>query len=115
MQSAKLIQVIVTESCRGKGTEADVARIVTEYWSVDGEKLAENDPCPLTPKPATPPEHIRGLGRAEGVAAVTVALGGLAPAADWARAAREWLASADGKAAIETQVDRLDEKVGKLP
>lgn len=108
MHSAKLIQVIVTESCRGKGTQDDVSRMVTEYWSTDGEKLAENDPC------ATPPKcdpRDRALGRQEGIAAVTVALGGLSPAADWARAAREWLTSDAGKAAIDVQLQRLSEKL----
>lgn len=43
--SAKVIQVIVTESLRGEGTEKDLCRIVTQYWDFNGNLLAENDPC----------------------------------------------------------------------
>ena len=42
---AKVIQVIETKSARGKGTEQQLCRVVTQYWSLDGELLAENDPC----------------------------------------------------------------------
>jgi hypothetical protein len=41
---AKVIQVIEVEITRGKGTEDSVMRGVTQYWSLDGELLAENDP-----------------------------------------------------------------------
>jgi hypothetical protein len=41
---AKVIQVIEVELLRGKGTEDSVMRGVTQYWSLDGELLAENDP-----------------------------------------------------------------------
>lgn len=43
--SAQVIQVIETESLRGEGTNEDMCRIVKQYWSFDGELLAENDPC----------------------------------------------------------------------
>lgn len=43
--SAQVIQVIKTESLRGEGTNEDMCRIVKQYWSFDGELLAENDPC----------------------------------------------------------------------
>lgn len=43
--SAKVIQVIVTESLRGEGTEKDLCRIVTQYWDFNGKLLAEDDPC----------------------------------------------------------------------
>ena len=43
MESAKLITVIVTTQKRGAGTESDPVRIVTRYWSTDGELLAEAD------------------------------------------------------------------------
>lgn len=48
---AKVIQVIVTTlTRRGTGKDADSPiRIVTQYWSLDGELLAEVDPCPPTP------------------------------------------------------------------
>lgn len=41
---AEVIQVIKTVSLRGIGIDKDPARLVTEYWSLDGEKLAEADP-----------------------------------------------------------------------
>lgn len=49
---AKVIQVIEVEITRGKGTEDSVMRGVTQYWSLDGELLAENDP--LTTDRPTP-------------------------------------------------------------
>lgn len=48
MDAAKVIQVIETKLLRrGKGVESDPIRIVTQYWSLDGELLAEVDPCAL--------------------------------------------------------------------
>ena len=44
VDSAKVISVIETKSARGSGIPEQPARIVTEYWSLDGEKLAESDP-----------------------------------------------------------------------
>nr|DAT48696.1 MAG TPA: hypothetical protein [Caudoviricetes sp.]DAW20298.1 MAG TPA: hypothetical protein [Caudoviricetes sp.] len=43
--SARIIQVIVTEALRGKGTNEDLCRLVTQYWDFKGNLLAENDPC----------------------------------------------------------------------
>ena len=43
--SARTLVVIETKSARGSGAiPEDPVRIVTEYWSLDGEKLAEVDP-----------------------------------------------------------------------
>lgn len=42
--SAEVIQVIKTTAARGRGTESDPCRIVTQYWSLVGELLAEHDP-----------------------------------------------------------------------
>lgn len=43
--SAKVIQVIETKALRGKGeNELDMCRTVTQYWSIEGELLAEHDP-----------------------------------------------------------------------
>jgi hypothetical protein len=42
--SAKLIQVIEVSTTRGTGTQLDPVRTVTQYWSTDGELLAERDP-----------------------------------------------------------------------
>ena len=41
--SARVISVIETKAARGRGTSDDPVREVTEYWSLDGEKLAERD------------------------------------------------------------------------
>lgn len=42
--SAKVIQVIVTESVVGRGTEEDPTRSILQYWSLNGELLAKVDP-----------------------------------------------------------------------
>lgn len=44
VDSARVIQVIVTKAARGSGSKDQPTRTVTEYWSTDGKKLAENDP-----------------------------------------------------------------------
>lgn len=41
--SAKVIQVIQITSVYGDGTKTQPSRIVTEFWSLDGKKLAESD------------------------------------------------------------------------
>lgn len=41
--SARLIQVIETDTSRGKGTMDNPVRRVMQYWSTDGELLAERD------------------------------------------------------------------------
>ncbi len=42
----RVIEVVVTTlMVRGAGTDADPKRRVTQYWSRDGELLAESDPC----------------------------------------------------------------------
>lgn len=43
MKSAKLIQVIVTESTIGEGEDRNPFRGLTQYWSPDGALLAERD------------------------------------------------------------------------
>lgn len=43
--SARVISVIETKTARGSGMNSESpVRVVTEYWSLDGEKLAEVDP-----------------------------------------------------------------------
>ena len=42
--SAKVIQVIQSTALIGVGTEDDPCRLITQYWSLDGTKLAEHDP-----------------------------------------------------------------------
>ena len=44
VDSAKVILVIETKSARGAGTPEQPTRLVTEYWSLEGVKLAEYDP-----------------------------------------------------------------------
>jgi len=44
----RVIQVIESTICRGKGTNKDnIARTVTQFHSMDGEKLGESDPVDL--------------------------------------------------------------------
>ncbi len=43
--SARVIQVIETEAMRGRGTNAEPVRRVKQYWTLEGEFLAENDPA----------------------------------------------------------------------
>lgn len=42
-ESAKVIKVIETKSLRGIGTDKDPLRNITQYWSFEGEFLAEMD------------------------------------------------------------------------
>lgn len=44
VDSAKVICVIETKTARGAGTKEQPSRIITEYWDLNGKKLAENDP-----------------------------------------------------------------------
>jgi len=44
VDGAKVMQVIETVSCRGRGTEEQMSRPIRQYWSLDGELLAECDP-----------------------------------------------------------------------
>ena len=47
---AQVILVIRTKLLvRGKGTKEDPVRVVEQYWSLDGEFLAENDPVKEKP------------------------------------------------------------------
>jgi hypothetical protein len=41
---AKVIQVIEAEVIRGDGSAANPTRGVNQYWSLEGNLLAENDP-----------------------------------------------------------------------
>lgn len=41
--SARVIPVIETQSARGSGAADQPTRVVVEYWSLAGEKLAERD------------------------------------------------------------------------
>lgn len=42
-RKVRLIEVIETVALRGDG-ENTIARLVTQYWSKEGQLLAENDP-----------------------------------------------------------------------
>lgn len=41
---AEIIKVIRVDVIRGLGTEHQPYRTVTEYWTLDGQKLVEHDP-----------------------------------------------------------------------
>jgi hypothetical protein len=41
--SARVIKVIEVHASRGRGAEGDPYRTVVQYWSEDGELLAERD------------------------------------------------------------------------
>jgi hypothetical protein len=43
--SVRRIEVIEVVDVRGMGTEQSRIREVTQYWSMDGQLLAERDPC----------------------------------------------------------------------
>ncbi len=53
MDTAEVIQVIRTTCKRGHGNVSDPVRIVTQYWSLDGKLLAEDDPCDYKPTEKT--------------------------------------------------------------
>lgn len=46
--TAKVIQVIETRTKEGEGIENNPYRTVRRYWSLDGEQLAEVDPCKVS-------------------------------------------------------------------
>jgi hypothetical protein len=54
LDQAEVIQVIrTTLQRRGSGkSEEDPIRVITQFWSLDGELLAEVDPC-TSPSPPT--------------------------------------------------------------
>lgn len=46
MDGVRAIAVIETTiTRRGKGVEGDPIRLITQYWSMDGQLLAERDPA----------------------------------------------------------------------
>ena len=46
MDTVELVEVIKTTLSRRGDGKTDPIRVVTEYWSTSGEKLAEVDPFP---------------------------------------------------------------------
>ena len=42
-RSARLVEVVEVKTPKGEGTDKDPMRIITEYWSKDGQLLAVND------------------------------------------------------------------------
>ena len=42
---ARVIKVIETKAARGNGVQNQPCRIVTQYWSLSGDFLAELDPA----------------------------------------------------------------------
>ena len=43
IRSVKALQVIAVDVCVGEGTVESPNRIITEYWSMDGKKLAQGE------------------------------------------------------------------------
>jgi len=43
-RAAKLVQVIHVEAVAGLGDDKDPVRVVDQFWSLDGELIAERDP-----------------------------------------------------------------------
>lgn len=58
-RSAKVIQVIQTMTSVGTGTEVDPNRILLEFWSLDGQRLAVNDPIIQDTSPPPSPSQSR--------------------------------------------------------
>ena len=44
LNKVEVMEVIHVSITRGDGSKDDAVRIVDQYWSLDGELLAENDP-----------------------------------------------------------------------
>ncbi len=55
--NAKLTTLIETQSKRGFGTREDPHRIVREYWTLDGTKMAEYDPVNETISTSSSPQE----------------------------------------------------------
>lgn len=49
LTSVEVIQVVHTQTRMGTGIVPDPIRIVHEYWSMDGMRLAYYDPCEAKP------------------------------------------------------------------
>jgi hypothetical protein len=55
MGDVEVMQVIRTQLLRrGKGTPESPIRIITQYWSMDGELLVEVDPFPASQHSSPP-------------------------------------------------------------
>lgn len=52
MHSARVIQVIETTECAGKGIDTDPVRTVVNYWTLEGVHLASVDPMAESVTPA---------------------------------------------------------------
>ena len=52
--TAKVVELIMTESGRGIGTAVDPCRVVTQYWTFYGDLVFEIDPHPTGSFPAEP-------------------------------------------------------------
>ncbi len=45
----KLVTLIESRVCRGKGTPEEPYRTVMEHWTLDGTLVADNDSQPVPP------------------------------------------------------------------
>ena len=43
---AKIVELILAQSVRGRGTEDDPVRACDELWTLDGKLVLRCDPCP---------------------------------------------------------------------
>lgn len=43
---ARIVEVILGDLCRGRGTEEDICRTVQQLWTKDGRLIAEFDSGP---------------------------------------------------------------------
>ena len=44
-ESAAVVQVIKTEFSRGDGSEGNPVRVVVQYWTFNGDLIADIDPA----------------------------------------------------------------------
>jgi hypothetical protein len=63
MAKSEVIQVIRTKSCKGKGTDDNLMRTVTEYFTLEGERICEDDPCSQEAMPGVVELHCRKCRR----------------------------------------------------
>lgn len=43
IRSVRILQVIAIEVCVGEGTDKNPNRLITEYWTMDGKKMAQSE------------------------------------------------------------------------
>jgi hypothetical protein len=51
IDSAEVVQTIKTTAVFGAGIDSDPVRVVTEYWTLDGNRIARVDPSSQSEEP----------------------------------------------------------------